>query len=118
MLSLFRPAAARPDPRDLVPRAEAGEMVVLDVREASEIAASGKAPVAHHVPLALLRMKADPRSPECLPALKQGKPVGIYCAAGGRAGQAKVLLEQLGHAEVHNLGGLSHWAAAGGKVAF
>lgn len=117
MLSLFRSAVARPDPRDLIRRAEAGEIVVLDVRDASELAATGKAPVAHHVPLATLRMKADARSPDCLPALKEGKPVAVYCAAGGRAGMAKAVLEELGHAEVHNLGGLSHWQAAGGGVA-
>ena len=113
--SLFR-STPRPDPRALVKRAEAGEIVVLDVREASEIAATGKATVAHHVPMATLRMKADPRSPDCLPALKQGKPVAIYCAAGGRAGMAKGVLEQLGHAEVHNLGGFGDWQAAGGKT--
>lgn len=117
MLSALFRSAARPDPRDLIRRAEAGEIVVLDVREASELAATGKARVAHHVPMAVLRIKADPTGPDCLPELKQGKPVAVYCAAGGRAGMAKGVLEDLGHAEVHNIGGLSHWQAAGGAVA-
>jgi rhodanese-related sulfurtransferase len=92
-------------------------MIVVDIREPREIAVSGAATVALRLPLATLRMRADPRSPECHPDLKNGKPVLLYCASGGRAGMAADMLREFGHAEVHNLGGLADWQAAGGPVA-
>ena len=118
MLNLFRsaPAAARPDPRALVQRALAGEVTLIDIREPGEIAATGIAKGALRIPLATLRMKADPASPECHPDLTTDRPVVIYCASGARASMAKGMLDGFGYAEVHNLGGLSHWAQAGGPV--
>ncbi len=118
MLNLFR-SAARPAPlsiQDAIQKVAGKEITLIDVREHGECAASGIAQGALHIPLATLRMKADPRSPECHPELKSGKPIAIYCAAGGRAGMAAQTLEQMGHAEVHNIGGFGHWAAAGGPV--
>lgn len=118
MLNLFRssPAASRPTPQDLVRMGQTGEAVVVDIREVGEVKASGKAACAIHIPLAALRMQADPRSPECHPALKGDKPVILYCASGGRAGMAQGMLQQLGHKEVYNLGGLGHWQQAGGTI--
>jgi rhodanese-related sulfurtransferase len=102
--------------RDAVAKVAAGEMVLLDVREGMELRASGRAQGALHVPLAALRMKCDPSSPECLKELKAGKPVGIYCASGARSAGAGQMLLQLGHNQVYNLGGFYEWQAAGGKV--
>lgn len=118
MLSMFK-SSSRPAPLDVqtaISKHAADEIVVIDVREVGEVAASGKAKNAVHVPLATLRMKADPRSPECLEIFKSGKPIAVYCAAGGRAGMAMQTLEQLGHAEVHNIGGFGHWVQAGGPI--
>lgn len=119
MFNLFQSSAPRPapmTPQQAIARAANDEIVVIDVREPAEIAASGAAEGAVRIPMATLRMKADPRSPECVPELKSGKPVAIYCAAGGRAGMACQMLEEMGHAEVHNIGGFGHWASAGGPV--
>jgi len=68
------------------------------------------------VPLAALRMKCDPSSPECLKEFKQGKPIGIYCASGARSSGAGQMLLQLGHTQVYNLGGFYEWQSSGGKV--
>jgi len=103
--------------KDAIAGAENGSIVVVDIREPGEIAASGSAKGALRLPLASLRMTADPRSPECAEALKSGKPVALYCASGARASMAKGLLESMGHAEVHNLGGLADWMRAGGPIA-
>jgi rhodanese-related sulfurtransferase len=109
------PATATPDPREMVRMVEAGEAVLIDVREPGEWAA-GHARGAIHVPLATVTMRCDPRSPECLPALKAGKPVVVYCAAGARAARAAGQMSEMGH-DVHNAGGLIHWQQAGGKLA-
>lgn len=120
MLSMFRSNDPKPAPMsaaDAIVRLAQGDIVVVDIRDPGEIAASGAAVGALRLPLASLRMTADPRSPDCHDELKAGKPVVLYCASGGRAGMAKGLLEELGHAEVHNIGGLVHWHQAGGPIA-
>jgi rhodanese-related sulfurtransferase len=91
-----------------------GEMLLLDVREAAELAASGKARGALHIPLGVLPLKADPQAPDAF--IRPGKPVAIYCAAGGRAGRAAEMLQSMGYGPVWNLGGLGDWVASGGQL--
>ncbi len=111
-----RPPVAALAPEEAVRRAQAGEMVLVDVRDVSEVKATGKARGARHIPLMLLQTRADPRSPECDPALKAGRPVAVYCASGARSQMAAGMLMQMGHGEVYNIGGLSDWARAGGEI--
>lgn len=114
---LRRPnAEPRPDPHELVRMAQSGEAVVIDIRDQGEVRATGKAACALHIPMAVLRTKCDPACNECAPELKNDKPVILYCASGGRASMAARLMKQLGHKQVWNLGGLSNWQAAGGKI--
>jgi rhodanese-related sulfurtransferase len=93
-----------------------GDAVLLDVREAAEVQESGKAAGAVHVPRGLLEFAADPKSPQHDTRLDTGKPVIVYCAAGGRAALAGQALKELGYAEVYNLGGFKDWADAGGAI--
>jgi rhodanese-related sulfurtransferase len=117
MFGFLRPSpSGRLSLADAITRAAAGELVLIDVREAGEIRASGKAKGAVALPMATLAMKADPQSPECAAALKSGKPIAIYCASGGRSGMATQALKKMGHAEVHNIGGFGDWVKAGGPV--
>ena len=101
---------------DAVARTAAGDIVLVDIRDPSELASGGKAKGAINIPSATLMMRADPRSPECVPELKDRKPIAVYCASGARSAMAKQMLERMGHAEVHNIGGLGHWRRAGGEV--
>lgn len=94
--------------------AREGRVTLLDVREAGEVSASGTARGAVHIPLGLLPLKADPRSPDYDRRLA-GKPVAVFCAAGARAGRAVALLEQFGH-EAVNIGGFGDWCGCGGPV--
>ncbi|WP_417247748.1 rhodanese-like domain-containing protein [Celeribacter sp.] len=95
---------------------ESGAAVLVDVRDPSEVRASGVAEGAINVPLTTLQMKANPSSPECLPAFKEGKTVVVYCASGARSAGAAQMLRQMGHQSVENLGGLRDWAMGGGAV--
>ena len=99
-----------------IAEAAAGNLIVIDVRELAEVKSTGKAKGALHLPLSVLALKCDPRSPECHPALKAGKPVALYCASGGRSGMAAQNLTRMGYAQVHNIGGFGDWVAAGGPV--
>ena len=114
ILNLFN-RKPTPDPRKLVRMVTDGEAVLIDVHEAGDWAA-GHTKGAIHIPLATFRITTDPRSPECHPALKNGKPVVLHCASGARSNMASGLLREFGH-EAHNIGGLGHWQAAGGGLA-
>lgn len=87
--------------------------VAVDLREPAEIAASGKVPGALAIPRGLLEFKADFELPSRDPAFAADRPVVVYCASGGRAALAGKLLQDLGYASVHNLGGFKSWADAG-----
>lgn len=116
MLNFLKGAGVpKPDPKDLVEKAARGEATVVDVRDLGELKASGKAENAVHIPLAVIRMQGDPNSPDFNAALDRTKPVIVYCASGGRSSMAAQVLKGYGF-EVHNIGGLGHWAQAGGKV--
>ena len=90
--------------------------IVIDVREHGEVAMSGKAKGALHIPLMMLQFRADPAHPDFEPLLDRDAEVCVYCASGGRSGSAKQILERLGYRNVHNIGGFGHWVQAGGVV--
>lgn len=116
MFNIFGGAAAkRITAADAVALAAKGEITVLDVREAAEIAASGTARGGLHIPVSLVPLKADPKAPDRDARLDPNKPVAVFCAVGGRAGMAAQALQKLGY-EAHNIGGFSDWASAGGPV--
>lgn len=48
--------------------------------------------------------------------LDKSKPVYVYCASGGRSGEAMELMKKKGFKEVYNLyGGYNAWSKAGKK---
>ena len=100
---------------EAVAKLKSGEVTVIDVREAGEIAASGKAMGALHIPVSLVPLKADPKAPDCVKGLSLDKPVAVYCASGMRSGSAVQVLKRLGY-DAHNIGTIRDWAAAGGAI--
>lgn len=90
--------------------------VVLDVRDAMELAQSGKVAGAVHIPRGLLEFKADPESPAHDKNLDRNKPIILYCASGGRSALAGKTLKDLGYEKVYNLGAFKDWAESGGPV--
>ena len=93
-----------------------GGVVLVDVREAPEVALSGKIRGALHVPRGMLEFRADPQSPYFDPAFRTDTPVILYCAVGGRSALAGLTLKDMGYPLVYNLGGFEDWAKAGGDV--
>jgi rhodanese-related sulfurtransferase len=93
-----------------------GDALVVDVRDAPEVAQSGKVAGALHVPRGMLEFKADPESPYYDPSFAKDKPVIVYCAACGRAALSGQALKDLGYTQVFNLGGFRDWADSGGAV--
>jgi rhodanese-related sulfurtransferase len=108
-----------------VPRltpAEAREMIakgntlVLDVRDAPELAQSGKVAGALHVSRGMLEFRADPDSPYHDKNFSRDGTVIVYCASGGRSALSGKLLKDMGYAHVYNLGAFKDWAESGGAV--
>jgi rhodanese-related sulfurtransferase len=93
-----------------------GDTLVVDLRDGTEVAASGKVAGAVHVSRGLLEFKADPESPTHDKNFTRDKTVILYCGSGGRAALAGKLLKDFGYDKVYNLGGFKDWAEAGGKV--
>jgi rhodanese-related sulfurtransferase len=108
-----------------VPRitpAQAREMIakdntlVVDVRDAPEVAASGKVAGAVHVSRGMLEFRADPESPYHDKNFAKDKTVILYCASGGRSALSGKALKELGYERVYNLGAFKDWADSGGTV--
>ena len=93
-----------------------GNTLLLDIRDGTEVQASGKAVGAVHVSRGLLEFRADPDSPTHDKNFSRDKTVLIYCASGGRASLAGKLLKDMGYNEVYNIGGFKDWAESGGAV--
>ncbi len=89
----------------------AAKPFVLDVREATEIAANGFIAGAVNLPIRTLTKNLDK-----LPAKDQ--PIVVYCAIGHRGAVAMMTLQLLGYTNVKSLaGGFNAWKAANLAVA-
>ena len=88
----------------------AGEVTVLDVREADEF----DGPLGHIDGAVLVPLG---RLEERVGEVPGGKPVVTVCRAGGRSAQAMVILRRHGLEQVANLaGGMLHWRDQGYPV--
>jgi rhodanese-related sulfurtransferase len=119
MLSFFRPSgprAARISANDAVLQSQSGDLIVIDVREPSEIAATGRAKGSLHVPLGQIATRCNPDGSACPPSLSRERPVALYCASGARSSAAAAQLLAMGYETVYNLGSLRDWHAGGGAV--
>jgi rhodanese-related sulfurtransferase len=93
-----------------------GNTLVVDVRDAPEVANSGKIAGAVHVSRGMLEFRADPDLPSHDKNFAKDKTVIVYCASGGRAALAGKLLKDLGYDQVYNLGAFKDWVDSGGAV--
>jgi rhodanese-related sulfurtransferase len=93
-----------------------GDALVVDVRDAPEVAQSGKVAGAVNIPRGMLEFRADPESPYYDQSFAKDKTVILYCAAGGRAALSGQALKEMGYPEVYNMGGFKDWADSGGAI--
>jgi rhodanese-related sulfurtransferase len=91
-------------------------VLIVDVRDAAEVKASGKAKGAVAVSRGLIEFRADPEAPTHDAAFDRSKTIIIHCASGGRAALAGKTLKDMGYTDVRNLGGFKDWVAAGGEI--
>jgi rhodanese-related sulfurtransferase len=116
MMAAARAAVPAIAPQEAAALAQSGNALIVDVRDGTEVQASGKAKGALHVSRGLLEFKADPESPIYEPKFQKDKTIILYCASGGRSALAGKTLKDMGYGDVRNLGGFQDWLAGGGAV--
>jgi rhodanese-related sulfurtransferase len=94
----------------------AGDALVVDVRDAPEVAQTGKVAGALNVSRGMLEFRADPDSPYHDKAFDKTKTVIVYCASGGRSALGGKTLKDMGYERVYNMGAFKDWAESGGAV--
>lgn len=93
-----------------------GNTLVVDVRDAPELAKSGKVAGAVHHSRGMLEFRADPESPYYDKSFARDKTIIVYCASGGRSALAGKVLKDMGYGQVYNMGAFKDWAEGGGAV--
>jgi len=113
MLAEASAAVPRLDPGEVRNRMTRGDVLIVDVRDAPELASGGKLKGAVHVSRGMLEFRADPESPYHDPAFQKDKTVLVYCASGGRSALSGKTLKDFGYRSVFNAGGFKELADAG-----
>lgn len=116
MMAAANAAVPRLTPAQSKEMIDRGNVVILDVRDGTELQQTGKLKGALHIARGSLEGRADPDSPNYNPALKRDQPVILHCAGGGRAALAGKTLKDMGYTKVFNGGGFKELADAGVEV--
>jgi rhodanese-related sulfurtransferase len=90
--------------------------LILDVRDAPEVQASGKIKGAINISRGMLEFRADSDTPYHNAEFRKDRPVILYCASGGRSALGGKVLKDMGFSAVYNLGAFKDWAESGGEV--
>jgi rhodanese-related sulfurtransferase len=91
-------------------------VLVIDVRDAPELAATGKVKGALNVSRGMLEFRADETTKFYDPSFSKDKMIVTYCSSGGRAALAAKTLMELGYPDVRRLGTVADWVDAGGET--
>lgn len=101
-------------PADALARAEAGEALLVDIRDVRELDREGRIPGAFHAPRGMLEFWIDPDSPYHKPALATEQTLVLFCAGAWRSALSAKLLQDMGVPNVAEIdGGFGGWRDAG-----
>lgn len=105
-------------PQDEAQRlAEAGKILLVDIRDPRELHREGRIPGAFHAPRGMLEFWIDPASPYHKPELADGRKLVLFCAGAWRSALSARLLQEMGVEQVAELdGGFGAWKKAGRPV--
>ncbi len=100
----FRDENIEVDPERAAELIRAGEVQLVDVREAYEVEA-GRIDGSRHIELERLASQAE--------TIERGKPVLFYCRIGARSGMAANAFRRAGYEAYSLNGGLTAWHERG-----
>jgi rhodanese-related sulfurtransferase len=113
LLAAANATVPRLSPEQAQEKIKLGNVLVVDVRDPSEVSQGGKVKGALNVSRGMLEFRADPESQYHNPAFRPDKTVLTYCASGGRSALAGKTLKDMGYKTVFNIGGFKELADAG-----
>ena len=116
MLAAARAAVPAITPAEAADLVKTADALIVDVRDGTEVAASGKVKGAKAISRGLLEFKADADLPTHDTALRKDRPMILYCGSGGRAALAGKALVDMGYTDVRNVGGFKGLVDAGWEV--
>ena len=100
-------------PSEAAEKMRSGDVLVVDVRDPTEVQQSGKLKGALNGSRGMLEFRADPDSQYHNPEFRKDRPVLLHCASGGRSALAGKTLQDMGYTAVFNIGGVKALAEAG-----
>jgi rhodanese-related sulfurtransferase len=100
-------------PDQAAEKMKSGDVLIVDVRDPTEVQQSGRIKGAVNVSRGMLEFRADPDSQYHNPAFQKDKTILLHCASGGRSALAGKTLQDMGYTAVFNIGGFKDLAEAG-----
>jgi rhodanese-related sulfurtransferase len=113
LLAQANAAVRKLSPAEAKEKMRAADVLVVDVRDPTEVQQSGKLKGAVNVSRGMLEFRADPDSQYHNPAFQKDKTILLHCASGGRSALAAKTLQDMGYTAVFNIGGFKDLAEAG-----
>ncbi len=97
--------------------AQAGEALVVDIRDPRELEREGRFPGAYRAPRGMLEFWFDPASPYHKEALATDKKIVLFCAGAWRSSLAAKALQDMGAENIAEMeGGFKAWKEDGRPV--
>jgi len=113
LLAEANSAVPRLSPTEAKEKMQSGDVLVVDVRDPTEVQQTGRLKGAMNVSRGMLEFRADPDSQYHNPAFQKNRTILLHCASGGRSALAGKALQDMGYTAVFNIGGFKDLAEAG-----
>ena len=113
LLAEANSAVPKLSPAQAAEKMRSGDVLIVDVRDPTEVEQTGKIKGAVNVSRGMLEFRADPESQYHNSAFQKDKTILLHCASGGRSALAGKTLQDMGYTAVFNIGGFKDLADAG-----
>lgn len=113
LLAEANSSVPRLSPKEAAEKMRSADVLVVDVRDPTEVQQSGKLKGAVNVSRGMLEFRADPDSQYHNPVFRKDKIILLHCASGGRSALAGKTLQDMGYTAVFNIGGFRDLTEAG-----
>jgi rhodanese-related sulfurtransferase len=103
-------------PEQVTDEIEAGEAILIDIREGEDRIRNGAIPKSVHAPRGMLEFWADPTSDFHRKEFDPARRTILYCGGGPQSALAADTLQEMGYNVAHLDGGISAWKEEGRPV--
>lgn len=101
------------NPADAHDRKQAGDAILIDIRDIRELQRDGRIKGAFHAPRGMLEFWADPDSPYHKKIFATKSELVLFCASSWRSALAAKALQDMGFRNIRDMeGGFTAWKTA------